>query len=246
MRAISRLLVAAALLFVPASSLLAQTAPDPSGHWRGAIHVPPFNGAGSREVAIEIDLSKNAAGAPIGTFAEPSQAIKGLPLANVSFEGKTVSFELKANNGGGIFRGSLADAASISGEFTTNEGGYAIPFNLARTGDATIAAAPKSGPIGKELEGTWNGTVDAGGKQERLVLKMANRPDGTATGTILDLDGSNLEIPIALTQKASTLTVDVAVVGASYVAELKDGSELVGTWKQGPVALPVTFKRVAK
>jgi hypothetical protein len=242
----TRLLLAVSLLVVPASSLFAQTAADPSGHWTGAIHVPPFNGAGSREVAIEVDLTKNAAGAPAATFSQPAQSITGLPLANVAFDGTMVSFELKTGSGGGIFRGTLADAGSIAGEFTTNEGGYAVPFNLTRTGDAKVAAAPKSAPIGKELEGTWHATIEAEGKKERLVLTMANRPDGTAAGTIVDLDGSNVEIPVGLRQKDSSLTVEVAAVGALYVAELKGDAELVGTWKQESVALPVSFKRVAK
>ena len=246
MRAIARLVLVTSLLFVPASSLLAQTAVDPSGHWAGAIHVPPFNGAGSREIAIEIDLATNAAGVPAALFSQPDQNVKGLPLTKVTFDGRAVSFELKATSGGGLFRGTLADAASISGEFVTTEGGYTIPFNLTRTGDAKIIPAPKRAPIGKELEGTWNATIEVGGKQERLVLKMANQPDGTATGTILDLDGSNVEIPVALTQKASNLTVEVAAVGASYIAMLNSETELVGTWTQGPVALPLTFKRVSK
>jgi hypothetical protein len=241
----AHLLLAASLLLVPGSSLHAQTAVDPAGHWSGAIHVPPFNGAGSREIAIEIDLAANNAGTLAGTFAQPGQAVKGLPLANVAHEGNTVSFEIKAN-GGGRFRGTLADATSISGEFVTAEGGYNIPFDLKRTGEARIAAAPKSPAIGKELEGTWNGSIDVGGKRERLVLKMTNQPDGTAIGTIQDLDGSNVEIPIAMTQKASSVTIDVAVVGATYAGELNPSAELTGTWTQGPVNLPLTFKRVTK
>ena len=81
----------------------------------------------------------------------------------------------------------------------------------------------------------------------RLVLKMANQPDGTATGTIVSLDGSGVEIPIAMTQKASNVTIDVASVGASYVGVLNAaGTELAGTWTQGPATLPLTFKRAAK
>ena len=68
----------------------------------------------------------------------------------------------------------------MSGEFTTSQGGYTIPFNLTRTGNAQIAAAPRSAPIGKELEGTWNGTLEVAGKHERLVLKMANQIDRPA------------------------------------------------------------------
>src|SRR5471032_1054438 len=237
MRTLTRLLLAAALLLVPASSLRAQTAVDPSGHWTGAIHVPAFNQSAAREVSIEIDLVKDSNAALTGTFGQPDERVKGLPLSTVTVDGKTISFVIKASSGGGQFRGTLSDGTTMSGEFLTNEGGYAIPFNLTRTGDARIAAAPRSAPIGQELEGTWNGTLEVDGRQERLVLKMANQPDGTATGTILDIDGSGVEIPVGITQKASNVTIDVASAGGAYVAVLNAGTELVGTWTQGPATL---------
>jgi hypothetical protein len=246
MHAAARLLVAASLLmFVPARLSFAQAPLDPSGHWAGAIHVPPFNGAGSREVAIEIDLATNGSGVFGGTFSQKDQNLKGMPLSNVSRDGRTVSFELKAN-GGGVFRGTQTDATSITGEFVTSQGGFNVPFDLKRTGEAQFAPAPKNPPIGKELEGTWNGAIEFGGKTEHLVLKMANQSDGTSTGTMQDVDGSNVEIPIAMTQKASSVTITLTVVAASYAAVLNADNDLVGTWTQGALNLPVTFKRVSR
>ena len=133
----------------------------------------------------------------------------------------------------------------MAGEFVTAEGGYTIPFDLKRTGDALIAAAPRNAAIGKELEGTWNGTVEYQGRKERLVLKCANQPDGTATGTIVDLDGSNMEIPIAMTQKGANVTFEIATVSAAYTAVLA-GNELAGTWTQGGLELRLTMTRAAK
>jgi hypothetical protein len=244
MRIINRLFLVSSLLFVPASSLFAQAAVDPTGHWSGAIHVPAYNGASAREVGIDIDIAKSAGGTLEATFGQPAENITGLPLGHVLVEGKAISFELKAN-GGGLFKGTLTDAKTIAGEFTTTEGGYTIPFDLARLGDAVVAAAPKSAAISKELEGTWNGTVEFEGKKERLVLKLANKADGTAAGTVVDLDGSNLEIPIGMTQQAANVTIEVAPVRASFTGVL-NGNQLTGTWHQGPLTLPLTFSRVAK
>ena len=244
MRFINGPILVASLLLVPAPALLAQTTADPSGHWTGAIHIPAYNGASARELGIDVDIAKAAGGGFDATFGQPAQNIKGLPLGKVSLDGAAISFELKAN-GGGVFKGTVTDAKKIAGEFITTEGGFAIPFDLARTGDAQIAAAPRSAAIGKEFEGTWNGTIEAGGKKERLVLKMTNGSDGTATGTILDLDGSNIEIPVALTQQGSRMTIEVAAVNAAFTAILS-GNELAGTWAQGGLALPLTFTRGAK
>jgi hypothetical protein len=245
MQTIVRLVAAASLtLVVSGAALRAQAPADPSGHWTGAIHVPAFNGASSRDVGIEIDLAKNRGGELAATFTRPDQNVTGLPLGDVSFDGTVVSFELRAN-GGGVFKGRLTDATSIVGDFITTEGGYTVPFDLARTGDAKIAPAPKSAAIGKDLEGVWNGTIDFQGKKERLVLTMRNQPDGSSAGTVLDVDGGNVEIPIAMRETAADVTIEVAAVAATFTGALK-GTELAGTWNQGPFSLPVTFTRGAK
>jgi hypothetical protein len=80
----------------------------------------------------------------------------------------------------------------------------------------------------------------------RLVLNMSNQPDGTARGTIVSPDGSGVEVAIAITQKASNVTIDVVSVGASFAGVLNAaGTELAGTWTQGTSSLPLTF-RLAK
>jgi hypothetical protein len=118
-----------------------------------------------------------------------------------------------------------------------------MPLTLTRTGDAVITPAPKNPPIGRELEGTWTGTLDVNGQPMRLIVKIANQPDGTAAGTVMSPDGSGVEIPITLRQQASTLTIEVDSVGASYVGALSSsGTELTGTWSQGPASLPLTLR----
>ena len=160
-------------------------------------------------------------------------------------EGRAVRFVLKGGPEAATFQGMLsADGKSIAGEAV--QGGHSVPFTLPRSGDAKIAAVPKNAPIGKDLEGTWNGTLDVNGAQMRLILKMANQPDGTASGTIISPDGSGVAIPIAMTQKVSDVTVDVPSVGASFVGVLNEArTELAGTWTQQGSALPLTF-RLAK
>jgi hypothetical protein len=75
---------------------------------------------------------------------------------------------------------------------------------------------------------------------------MTNQPDGTATGSFVNVEEA-LEIPIAtITQKASTVTLDVKAVGGSYSGTLNsEGTELVGTLTQGAATLPLTLRRAA-
>jgi len=239
MRAFTRMLLVPSLLLAAATSLPAQTGVDPSGHWKGTIHAPNMN------VVIGIDLSTNTEGQLTGTFAQPSEGIKGLPLSEVTVKGRSIRLLLKPGSGGGTFDGTVsADGKSIAGDFIMAEGGYAVPFTLTRTGAASIAPSPKSPPIAKELEGSWNGTLDAGGRQLRVVVKMANQPDGTAMGTILSVDGTGVEIPIAIAQKGSEISLDVATVGASYAGVLNAAAtEIAGTWTQRGAALSLTLHR---
>jgi hypothetical protein len=241
MRTFTRVLPIAALLLLPSPSLLAQTAVDPSGHWEGAVQTP------NMDVKIEMDLARNSKGELAGTFANPTQNVRGLLLSSVVVDGRSIGFQIKGSAAGErTFKGSLgADGASMSGEYT--QGGFSMPFSMARTGEARIEPPASSAPIGKELEGTWKGTMDVNGTQRRLVLTMSNQPDGTATGTFVNVD-EGLEIPVAaITHKASSVTLDVKVVAGSYSGTLNpERMELVGTWTQGTVSLPLTFRRADK
>jgi hypothetical protein len=239
MRTYIRVVQVVALLAGPAAPLLAQTAVEPSGHWVGTIQAP------NMVVDVAIDLAKNNKGELAGTFSQPGQGVKGLPLSTVAVDGRSVRLVVKGDESPATFAATLsADGKSLSGEVA--QGGYNMPFTLTRTGDAQIVQPPKNAAIGKELDGTWNGTIETGAKHMRVVVTMANQPDGTAVGTIVSPDGSGVEIPIGITQKATAVTIEVTSVGASYAGVLNaDGTELTGTWTQGAVSVPLALHRSA-
>ena len=156
MRSLRRTLLLGVLLLTPGSLAQAQVAADPSGHWEGTLKVPQM------ELRVEIDLARDNQGVFAGTFSQPAQGVKGLPLSSVTVEASAVRFVVKGGPEPATFDGALsADATSISG--TVTQSGFTIPMNLSRTGDARIVRVPKSAPIAKELEGTWNGTLDVNG-----------------------------------------------------------------------------------
>ena len=170
MRSHRRTLLLGVLLLTPGSLAQAQGAADPSGHWEGTLKVPQM------ELKVEIDLARDSQGVFAGTFGQPAQGVKGLPLSSVTVEASAVRFVVKGGPEPATFDGALsADGTSISG--TVTQGGFTIPMNLSRTGDARIVPAPKSAPIAKELEGTWNGTLDVNG-----VRDAARREDGESAG----------------------------------------------------------------
>ncbi len=248
MRPFARMLPIAALLLLPAPSVLAQTAVDPSGHWEGAIQVNNPNDGSVVQLSMDVDLAKTGNGDFEGAISIPQQNLKDRPLSNVAVAGQSVRFQIMLSDAGdNTFKGALsADGKSISGDLTHS--GASLPFSLTRTGGSRIEPPARSTPIGKELEGTWNGTLNVDAKQLRIVLTMTNQPDGTAIGRMVSLEQAALEIPITtITQKASSLTLDVKAVNGSYSGTLNPaGTELVGTWTQDPLVLPMTFRRAAQ
>ncbi len=220
-------------LTVGATASLAAAA-GPAGHWTGAIETP------GQELQVEVDLASKGA-VWTGTITIPAQHLNALPLSSIEVQGNAVSFAIKGIPGDPTFKGTLAaDGATLAGDFT--QGGNRLSFRLKRTGDAVIAETPRSTAISKELEGDWEGTLNAGPNALRLALKLKDAPGG-ATGSIVSVDQGGVEIPIAtVTQKGSTLELKLPTINGAYSGELQEG-RLVGHWTQMGSTFPLTFTR---
>jgi hypothetical protein len=214
-----------------------QATQGPSGHWVGSLEA-------GRTIGVEIDLATKNGGAWYGTISIPVQGTRGVPLSDLVVKGNTISFAIKGAPGDPGYSGTLsADGKTITGTFS--QGGGSLPLTLERKGDAKFEVPQKSTPITKDLVGNWEGTLDVKGTMLRLVLKLANGADG-ATGSIVSLDQNNVEIPIAtITQDGSKVKLLITMISGAFDGELK-GGELAGTWTQGPLTLPLVFKRAAK
>lgn len=223
------------LLAVVSAPAWTQPAAAPSGHWEGAIEIP------GQELKIEVDLA-GAGEKWEGRITIPAQNLKAFPLSSIAVKGESVSFAMHGIPGNPAFKGTVSkDAKTLAGDFT--QGGSSLPFALTRTGEAKIEPLPKSTPIAADLEGSWQGTLDVGGKTLRLALKLANQPGGAAAGTMISLDQGGVEIPIAaIVQNGAQVRLLVQAVAGVYEGQFKDG-ELTGTWTQGPNTWPLVFKR---
>lgn len=236
----SRLMIACirvgVAFLLAAGSAVAQTPGDPSGHWVGSLPAGPG-------LDVEIDLAKKGE-VWHGTMSVPAQLTRGLPLADLVVKGTSVSFAIKGAPGDPTYSGTLSpDGKSIAGTFS--QGGGSLPLTLAWKGEAKFDVPQKSTPITKDLEGSWEGTLDVKGTLLRLALKLTNDPAG-AKGVLHSLDQGNLELPIAtITQDGARVKLLVTMVSGTFDGELK-GGELAGTWVQGPLNLPLVFKRTAK
>jgi len=94
------------------------------------------------------------------------------------------------------------------------------------------------------LEGSWKGTLEAGGAKLRLVLNVTRSNSGTYAGDLNSLDQSAI-IPIdTITVDKDAVRIEIKSASIVYEAVLnKERTELTGTFTQGGQAFPLTFKR---
>jgi hypothetical protein len=232
------MLLLATLLATFAPGLRVQAAAGPAGHWEGKIQIP------EREIAFAVDLTQSPAGGWIGSLTIKGATVLDVPLTDISVKDATVRFTASLP-GTTSFDGSLsADAGSLTGKVSNVEG--AVPFALARSGEANVKLPPASSPLSKEFEGTWEGAVVADGNTRRIVLKLSAAPDGTAKGLLISVDKGNLEIPVTtVTLKGNQLELDARAVGGTYRGTLGANGEIAGEWVETAARMAVTFKRAA-
>ena len=226
-------------LFVIAGCILAFASPraqavDPSGHWEGTVMIP------GQPLAFAIDVVRANGGGWIGTFTGTD--VTNLPMSKVSVDGGSISFEVRSDQ---PFKGELStDGRAISGQYQID--GYELSFELTRVRDARIEPPPASPSIAKELEGTWEGTLDAGGRTMRLTLIMENRADGRAAAHVVSVDEGGLTVPVVVTQDGSSVSIEQRGVAGSYAGVLNaERAEITGTFTQGSISLPLTFHRAS-
>jgi murein DD-endopeptidase MepM/ murein hydrolase activator NlpD len=95
----------------------------------------------------------------------------------------------------------------------------------------------------KGLEGSWQGTLDAGEKL-RLVLTVSKANDGAYSGKIDSLDqGASIPIEV-INVSGDSVRLELKTVEAVFEGKLNaDRSELTGQFSQGGALLPLSFKR---
>ena len=148
-----------------------QTAPNAAGHWEGKIQIP------NHELAVSVDLATTGSGQWIGSVSIPDSATD-LPLSDIAVDGRTIRFSATLP-GRTTFEGTLnVEATEVSGTVANAEGG--VPFQLIRSGEASVKVPPPSSVLPKAFDGTWQGAVDRDGKTRRVLIRLSAAPDGTA------------------------------------------------------------------
>jgi len=109
---------------------------------------------------------------------------------------------------------------------------------------AFLLASCKPGP--ERLVGNWNGNITIPGIGANLPLVFAFQKSGDKlTGTLTSPNQSKAAIPMdTVTYKDGAVECQVNKIFGKFTGKLsEDGKQLVGTWSQGPVNLPLTLTK---
>ena len=114
---------------------------------------------------------------------------------------------------------------------------------LATVGLVSGAPPPASGVLGD-----WKGTLDTGRGSLHVVFHLAQDKDGKLTGTMDSPDQGATGIVISsLSYTKPDVHLAIEQFGCGYEGKLdKDELQIVGVWKQGTAALPLTLGRDRK
>ena len=98
----------------------------------------------------------------------------------------------------------------------------------------TLALTPL-GRAQSQIAGEWQGTLNAGGAQLRLVLHVTAAKDGSLSSTLDSVDQGAIGIPVtSVTLKDSKLSLIVDAVHGTYEGTVNnDATAIDGTWTQG-------------
>jgi hypothetical protein len=192
-----------------------------------------------------------------GNFAELVKQFDGnmktaLPAEKLQENWKIITSQagaFKRQTGVRAEKASQYDIVYVTCEFEKTLVDFKVVFNSAKEIAglyAVPAAAAMTPPSGSRvLEGAWQGTLQAGPSQLRLVLKFTKNADGTFSGTMDSIDQGARDLPISqITFKDPALQFEMSAIGASYTGTLnKEKTEISGQWSQGGATLPLAFKR---
>jgi uncharacterized protein (TIGR03435 family) len=96
----------------------------------------------------------------------------------------------------------------------------------------------------QDISGAWQGTIKAGGKDVRIVVKVAKLDKGWSA-TLYNADQASQSLNASsVSQDGSTFKFKVDLLSANYEGKLSsDGKSIAGTWTQGGQSFPLTFLR---
>lgn len=209
--------------------------PDPiAGVWTGDLATP---GGG---IELIFHITSTGPNTWTGSVDTPSQGSFGLPLSSVQFGGQTLLAQCDATKA--TWTATL-EAGDTTLRGTWTQRGASYPLTCTRS----PSPAPMPPTLARELIGTWEGTLDVGAAQLRLVIGLQRNAPTTIAGYLVSPDQSPEQIAIGRVDWASDRSVRILIgaLGATFDATISQtGDALEGTFTQGGAPFELTLRKV--
>ena len=203
-----------------------------AGDWLGTLNA----GAVQLRLALHIAAAKD--GSLTATLDSLDQGAMGIPVTSVTLKDSKLSLTVDAVHG--TYEGTVnKDATGIDGTWTQ---GMPLELNFKR---GVAPAAPEHKPAApSDIDGTWQGALDAGTTKLRIVFKIVNTADGL-TATMQSPDQSPALIPAtSVTRGGGTLTIALKPMGITFEGKIAaDLGSIDGTFTQMSTVLPLVLQR---
>jgi uncharacterized protein (TIGR03435 family) len=108
-------------------------------------------------------------------------------------------------------------------------------------------AALSTGAFAQNLVGTWQGTLQLGGRELRTVIKISTTDADSLKGLFYSIDQSPQSLPVnPITLQGSAVKMSIPGLGGTYEGKLEAGGNLItGTFTQqgAPMPFPLHLNR---
>jgi hypothetical protein len=202
-----------------------------AGDWQGTLVTPGpqlhlllhITAAKDGSLSATLDSVDQGASFPLTTIS-----LKDSKL-DFTFDPAHISYEGTVNK----------DATEIDGTFTQ---GLPLELNFKRAPELTAAPKPAAP---SEIDGTWQGTLDAGVLKLRIVFKIVNTQEGLTAQMQSPDQGPAWRSVTSVIRKGNSLTITINGIQATFEGKISaDLSSMDGTFTQIGSPLPLALKRI--
>jgi hypothetical protein len=203
------------------------------GDWQGTLK------AGGAELRLVLHITKGDNNALKATLDSVDQNAMGIPVSSITLNNSTLKLELQ--DIGGSYEGKVNEAGDrIVGSWS--QGGSSLPLEFSRAAARSDSKQRVLKP--SDIDGDWEGTLDAGPQKLRLVLHIVTYEDGMSAS--LDSVDQNLTgLPVTtITRDGAKLKLEMKQLAGVYEGTIdKDLKTITGEWKQAGAGMALTLRR---
>jgi RNA polymerase sigma factor (sigma-70 family) len=210
---------------------------DLQGAWEGALNV------GNAELRLVVRIAEPAAETFQAQMDSVDQGVKNLPITTMTYHKPAIHFEMTGING--VFEGKVNDRDDqMKGTWTQLGNKYPLTFKRAQASAPTADAEKDYGQgAANQVQGHWQGALDANGTTLHIVFHIALMPDGSYSATMDSPDQGAADIPASSSQVTyPDVRLEWKLFNGVFSGKLESG-KLSGTWRQGKVVLPLKLER---